>query len=110
MSDVVKKSKKRDRTDKSAKHQHQKLPALLMRRRPFVNRVKHDSKTDGVSKKYDLDTRHLLAQNFRKASDGGKKHTRDDHIISAQMVQNVSTKQNFSFKFRRIVMQNGLNL
>ena len=110
MSDVVKKSKKRDRADKSAKHQHKKLPAFLVRRRPFVNRVKHDGKPDGVSKKYDLDARHLLAQNLRKAPDGSKKHTRDDHIISAQMVQNVSTKQNFSFKFGHIVVQNGLNL
>ena len=81
-----------------------------MRRRPFVNGVKHDGKADGVSKKHDLDTRHLLAQNFRKSSDGSKKHTCDDHIISAQMVQNVSTKQNFSFKFGHIVVQNGLNL
>ena len=101
MSDVVKKRKKRDRTDKSAKHQHKKLPAFLVRRRPFVNRIKHDSKTDGISKKHDLDTRHLLAQNLGKASDGGKKHTRDDHIIRAQMVQNVSAKQNFPLNLKQ---------
>ena len=101
MSDVVKKSKKRDRADKSAKHQHPKLPAFLMRRRPFVNGVKHDGKAHGVSKKHDLDARHLLAQNLGKATDGSKKHTRDDHIISAQMVQNVSTKQNFPLNLKQ---------
>jgi len=66
-----------------------------MRRRPFVNGVKHDGKAHGVSKKHNLDARHLLTQNLGKATHGSKKHTRDDHIISAQMVQNVSTKQNF---------------
>ena len=84
MRDVIKKGKKCDRTHKTAKHQQEKVPASLFKRK-FIDGVDDDEKSDQISKKNNLDRRHIFAQILCKCASHGKHKASKEHIKNAKM-------------------------